>query len=122
MISSDYWPDCGKNRTSVASFTKNSTDCPITIFFFRLNVVVDRKRHSTEWFLTNEVHRVPVSEQYYSESIDKLRMMPWSRQRIPESFEICQLTATKETSYNSVVWAMDTGVIRSLPIDSDRKN
>ena len=38
---------------------------------------------------------------------------------IPESYEICRLMVTNETSYDAVVLTKDTGVIRGLPIDGE---
>ena len=47
-------------------------------------------------------------------------MIPLSRGRILESYEVYQLMATKETSYDSVVSRKDIGVIRGLPVDGDQ--
>ena len=37
--------------------------------------------------------------------------------RIPESYEVCGLMVTNETSYDSVVLTKDSRVIRGLQID-----
>ena len=49
-------------------------------------------------------------------------MIPLSRGRISESYEVCQLMETSETSYDSIVLRKDIGVIQGLPVDGDQRN
>ena len=47
----------------------------------------------------------------------KHRMISLSSGRISESYEVCQLMETSETSYDSIVSRKDIGVVRGLPVN-----
>ena len=67
----------------------------------------------------NQARFGPCRFMYYPDGdpVSKVCMIPSSRRRIPESYEVCRLIVPNDTSYDSVVLTKDTAVIRGSPID-----